>query len=186
MIFRQSRGRILPKKRKAVGIPKMEYNESEIREQYRNITKKLIEKNLEITTMESCTSGQIASLLTDSEGASAILKGAFVTYSNEGKILQGVPAETIEEYGVYSAETAAEMAKACRKAYSADIGIGITGTFGNLDPNNPDSVAGKVFFAFDKNGEISVFERNFSKKESRFDYKIAAAKEVADELEKLF
>ena len=88
--------------------------------------------------------------------------------------------------GAAGLRQAAEMAKACRRAYSADIGIGITGTFGNLDPNNPDSVAGKVFFAFDKNGEISVFERDFSKKESRFEYKIAAAKEVADELEKLF
>ncbi|MBQ6877481.1 MAG: CinA family protein [Oscillospiraceae bacterium] len=160
--------------------------EKETREKYKKLTEKLIEKGLTVTTMESCTSGLIASLITDSEGASAALKGAFVTYSNEAKIMQGVPAETIENFGVYSKETAAEMAKACRRAYSADIGIGITGTFGNLDPNNPDSVAGKVFFAFDKNGEISVFERNFSKKESRFDYKIAAAKEVADELEKLF
>lgn len=160
--------------------------EKEIREKYKKLTEKLIEKELTVTTMESCTSGLIASLITDSEGASAALKGAFVTYSNEAKIMQGVPAETIEKFGVYSKETAAEMAKACRRAYSADIGIGITGTFGNLDPNNPDSVTGKVFFAFDKNGEISVFERNFSKKESRFDYKIAAAKEVADELEKLF
>lgn len=160
--------------------------EKETREKYKKLTGKLIEKGLSVTTMESCTSGLIASLITDSEGASAALKGAFVTYSNEAKIMQGVPAETIENFGVYSKETAAEMAKACRRAYSADIGIGITGTFGNLDPNNPDSVAGKVFFAFDKNGEISVFERDFSKKESRFDYKIAAAKEVADELEKLF
>ena len=35
--------------------------------------------------MESCTSGQIASLITDSEGSSAIFKGALITYSNEFK-----------------------------------------------------------------------------------------------------
>lgn len=163
----------------------MEYNERKIREQYRNITKKLIEKNLEITTMESCTSGQIASLLTDSEGASAILKGAFVTYSNEGKILQGVPAETIEQHGVYSAETAAEMAKACRNAYKADIGIGITGTFSNVDPQNPDSVSGEIYFAIDFRGETKTFGRKLPHFETRFEYKIAAAKEIADELEKI-
>ena len=162
-----------------------EYSESKTREQYQKITKKLIEKHLEITTMESCTSGQIASLFTDSEGASAILKGAFVTYSNEGKILQGVPAETIEKYGVYSAETAGEMAKACRKAYSADIGIGITGTFGNVDPKNPDSVSGEIYFAVDFRGETTVFERRLPHFESRFAYKMAAAKEVAEELEKI-
>ena len=64
------------------------YIESDIRNNYRALTKCLIEKHLSITTMESATSGQIASLITDTEGASAILKGAFITYSNEAKIMQ--------------------------------------------------------------------------------------------------
>lgn len=162
-----------------------EYLESEISRHFEAITKKLIEKKLTVTTMESCTSGFIASLLTDTEGASAILKGAFVTYSNEGKILQGVPAETIEKYGVYSKETAEEMAKACRMAYKADMGIGITGTFGNIDPKNPDSVCGEIFFAVDFKGEISVFERKLLPQKSRFEYKIAAANEVAKEILKI-
>ena len=162
-----------------------EYFESGISAAFEAVTKRLIEKNLTVTTMESCTSGFIASLITDTEGASAVLKGAFVTYSNKGKIMQGVPAETIEKYGVYSGETAAEMAKACRRAYSADIGIGITGTFGNVDPNNPDSVRGEVYFAIDFRGEVSVFERNLPMQKSRFDYKIAAANEVAEELLKI-
>ena len=75
--------------------------ENEIRERYRLLTKKLIEKKLTITTMESATGGQIASLITDTEGSSSVLKGAFVTYCNEAKIMQGVPAETIERYSVY-------------------------------------------------------------------------------------
>ena len=61
----------------------MSYDEREIREHYHDLTERLIEKKLTITTMESATSGQIASLITDTEGASAILKGAFITYSNE-------------------------------------------------------------------------------------------------------
>ena len=65
------------------------YNESDIRKDYHNLTKLLIEKNMTITTMESATSGQIASLITDTEGSSAILKGAFITYCNEAKIMQG-------------------------------------------------------------------------------------------------
>ena len=44
------------------------YNESDIRKDYHNLTKLLIEKNMTITTMESATSGQIASLITDTEG----------------------------------------------------------------------------------------------------------------------
>lgn len=162
----------------------MKKTEKEIRNQYEKLTKKLIEKKLAVTTMESCTSGQIASLFTDTEGASAIIKGAFVTYSNEGKIMQGVPAETIEKSGVYSGETAAEMAKACRRAYSADIGIGITGTFGNIDPNNPDSIPGKVYFAFDGAFGTKVFEKDLCCEKCRFDYKMAIAEEIAEELEK--
>lgn len=164
----------------------MEKNHEEnVRKQYCEITKKLIEKRKTITTMESCTSGQIASLITDTEGASAVIKGAFVTYSNEGKIMQGVPAETIDKFGVYSKETAAEMAKACRNAYKADIGIGITGTFGNADPDNADSVPGRVFFAFDFFEGTKTFEKNLLHQKNRLDYKMAIAKEIADELEKI-
>ena len=125
-----------------------EYNESEIRNHYHELTDLLIERGLTITTMESATSGQLASLITDTEGSSAVLKGAFVTYCNEAKILQGVPAEILERYTVYSGETAEAMAEACRKAYGADIGIGVTGTMGNVDPANPEaSVPGQVYFA---------------------------------------
>ena len=57
----------------------MIYIEEETRGHYHSLTKLLIEKGLTITTMESATSGQIASLITDTEGSSAVLKGAFIT-----------------------------------------------------------------------------------------------------------
>ena len=115
------------------------YNESDIRNDYRRLTKLLIERGMTISTMESATSGQIASLITDTEGSSAVLKGAFVTYCNEAKIMQGVPAEILDKYTVYSKETAEAMAKACAKVYEANIGIGVTGTMGNVDPANPEA-----------------------------------------------
>ena len=102
-----------------------EQMEKTIRNNYRRLTGCLIDRKMTITTMESITCGQIASLITDTEGASAILKGAFVTYSNEAKIMQGVPEAVIETCGVYSKETARAMAEACKQAYRADIGIGI-------------------------------------------------------------
>lgn len=152
---------------------------------YEKITKTLIKKNKTISTMESCTAGLIASLLTDTEGSSAILKGAFVTYSNVAKVMQGVPAEIIEQKGVYSFETAEAMAAACRKAYDSNIGIGITGTFGNLDPNNPDSEAGVVYFAIDFEGKVSSYKVLLEYCNSRYEYKLLAADKVADELLKL-
>ena len=149
---------------------------------YQLLTKKLIEKQLTITTMESCTAGLLMSLITDTEGSSAVTKGGFVTYSNEAKILNGVPAETIEKYGVYSKETAKAMAMACRKTYGANIGVGVTGTFGNVDPNNKDSVPGQVFFAIDMDGDVIAYERILEKQESRNAYKYAVANEIVVEL----
>lgn len=136
--------------------------------------------------MESATSGQISSLITDTEGSSAVIKGAFVTYCNEAKIMQGVPEEIINKYSVYSAETASAMAEACAKAYGADIGIGVTGTMGNADPANPDSsVPGQVYFAIRYLNETRAFFREIPVQESRLMYKLAVAKEIFDELIKL-
>lgn len=127
-------------------------------------TKKLIEKNLTITFMESCTSGLLASMFTDTSGASAVFKGSLVTYSNEMKIAAGVPSEVIEKFGVYSSECARAMAETVKKIYSADIAVSITGTTGNADPANADSVLGKAFFCIVAGGEIFDFiiEENVS------------------------
>lgn len=159
------------------------YVESEIRADYRKLTKLLIEKKLTITTMESATSGQIASLITDTEGSSSVLKGAFVTYCNEAKIMQGVPSAVIERYTVYSKETAQAMATACAKTYRADIGIGVTGTMGNVDPENPDcSVLGQVYFAIYLDGRVQSYCVELQPQPTRFSYKLAVAKEIYDKL----
>lgn len=110
------------------------------------VTKLLIQKNLTITFMESCTSGLLASMFTDTEGASKVFTGSLVTYSNDQKIRAGVDPKIIETYGVYSIETAREMAAVVQKLYKTEIAVGITGTTGNIDPNNPDSVQGQAFF----------------------------------------
>ncbi len=152
--------------------------EKRVRAQYRELTETLIQKKKTITTMESATSGQVASLITDTEGSSAVLKGAFITYSNEAKILQGVPGEIIETYGVYSRETARAMAEACRRTYGADLSIGVTGTMGNVDPVNADSVPGQVYFALDIEGQVTDYYRELAPQPSRYAYKLLVAEEI--------
>lgn len=109
-------------------------------------SKRCIENGWRIAFMESCTSGLLSSLFTDTEGASAVFKGSFVTYSNEEKIQQGVSPEIIDKFGVYSSECAQAMAKAAQNHFCSDISVGVTGTAGNLDPENSDSVLGNAFF----------------------------------------
>ena len=64
-----------------------------------------------LTTAESATGGMIASTLINVPGISAFFTEGYVTYSNEAKVkMIHVKPETIERYGVVSAETAADMA----------------------------------------------------------------------------
>ena len=153
-----------------------------VREKYHTITKTLIERNISISTMESCTAGLVSSLLTDTEGSSQILKGAFVTYSNEAKVMQGVPPEVIRRYGVYSRETAEEMVLACRSAYRADIGVGITGTMANADPDNPDSVPGEIFLAIAQERGVRSRKLILPSVPDRLAGKLQAADAAADDL----
>ena len=152
------------------------------KDKYRRITELLIESDVSAATMESCTSGSIVSALTDTEGASAVIRGGFVTYCNEAKIRAGVPEETIDTYGVYSEETALAMARACRENLSAEIGIGITGTFGNVDPANADSTPGKVCFAVVFTGIEKVWTCTVPEQPSRAAYKQYMCELVADRL----
>ena len=100
-----------------------------------NIIKKLIDTHTTVSTMESCTSGMIASTITDTEGASAIFPGGYVTYLNETKIFIGV-----------------------EEKMHTDIAIGITGTTGNIDPNNADSMQGVVYFCIRVKDKENTFE----------------------------
>ena len=131
----------------------------------------LKEKGLTITTMESCTGGALISAITDIEGASSITEGGYVTYSNDAKIQAGVSENIINTFGVYSKETAVEMAKVCKTLRKADIGIGVTGSLNNIDLSNKDSVPCRVFYAICYDEAIEVFEievpkfsRNIQKK----------------------
>ncbi len=160
--------------------------EQDVREAFERITRTLIERKQTISTMESCTAGLLSSLLTDTEGASGIFRGAYVTYSNEAKVMAGVPAGIIQNYSVYSRETAAAMAAACRKAFRADIGVGITGSFSNADPANPEaSVPGEVYFAIETSSGTETFFLQLPVGGSRFSSKLSAARAVASELMKL-
>ncbi|HEY7983825.1 MAG TPA: competence/damage-inducible protein A [Ktedonobacterales bacterium] len=97
----------------------------------------LIERGWSLATMESCTGGLLASLLTDVPGISAIYHGGLVSYSATMKAAWGVPAEVLEAHGTVSEPTARAMARAVRQRLDADVGIAVTGVAG------PDAVEGK-------------------------------------------
>lgn len=100
------------------------------------IINKLIENNQTISTMESCTGGCLVNELTNIHNSSKVLKFSAITYSNEYKEKMGVSKDTIDNYGVYSIETAKEMSKVISNYTNSDYGIGITGTLNDIDKEN--------------------------------------------------
>ena len=93
---------------------------------------KLIELNKTISTMESCTGGGVANSITNIPGASEIFYFGAVTYSNQFKVKMGVNNDLIDEYSVYSAEVAKDMARAIVELTSSNYGVGITGKLNKI------------------------------------------------------
>lgn len=83
-----------------------------------------------LATMESCTGGLLASVVTDVAGSSDYYLGGFVTYASGSKIAHGVDPAVIEQHGVISPQVAEAMAEAARRNLRADYGVGITGVAG--------------------------------------------------------
>ena len=161
-------------------------SENNMKNKIDNLIKKLISSGTTISTMESCTSGLIASMITDTEGASAIFPGGYVTYLNQTKIFVGVDEGIINKYGVYSNECAKAMAQTVKEKLNTDIAIGITGTTGNVDPNNADSVQGVAFFCILVHEKPYVFEVHAEVSGmSRHEIKLLYTDRVFQELKKL-
>ena len=112
----------------------------------------LIQNNLTVSTAESCTSGLLASRLTDVPGSSQYFKGGSVCYSNELKINDvGVDKDLIERYGAVSEEVVESLAKNIAEKNNSDIGIGITGIAGP-DGGTEKKPVGLVF--------VGIFYKN--------------------------
>lgn len=116
-------------------------------------------KRLSLATMESCTGGLLASVLTDAPGSSAYFRGGLVAYSNEMKSAWGVDAKLIEERGAVSPEVAQAMATAARLRLGADIGIGITGVAGPTEIEGKP--AGTIYIAIDDGRKRRLISGNY-------------------------
>ncbi len=91
----------------------------------------LFEKNLTISTAESCTAGILASGLTSVPGSSGYFTGGINAYSNAVKInMLGAGSGTIEKHGAVSPECAEEMAVKCAEKFGTDIAVSTTGIAG--------------------------------------------------------
>lgn len=150
------------------------------------IVQRLAKKHNTIATMESCTGGELASQITNVSGASEVLLESYVSYCNGAKIKFGVPEYVINRYSVYSAETAIVMARAVKNMACSDIGVGITGQLGRIDPSNPGRMSNTAWYAITKEGNEIVRKIDIAKEMTRAEKKDVIIREIVEDLYHLY
>ena len=109
----------------------------------------LKETGTTIAFAESLTGGMISSRLVDVPGASDVLLGSVVSYTNDIKInILGVSKDTIDAHTEVSGECAEEMASGVKRLTGADIAFSATGFAGDYEDHPEDSQNGTVWFGF--------------------------------------
>ena len=153
-----------------VDVPALEYT----------VVRALREHGLHAAAAESCTGGELEARITDIPGASAVLRGGVVVYTNDAKhLLLGIPRDTLEKYGAVSREVAAELAERVRLKLGAQLGVGITGLAGpDGDGRNP---VGTVFVSLSDGTRTWVREKHISNRD-RATVRLYACQNVFDML----
>jgi len=126
------------------------------------ITEKLKKLSVKIALAESCTAGMISALLANTEGASGVLWGSFVCYTQEAKVsMLGLDNERLNTCGLVSRETACSMAQAAMQKSCADIGASVTGLAGPFGDGSGVPVGTVWTSAALKNGRTEAREYHF-------------------------
>ena len=121
----------------------------------------LKEKELTLTTAESCTGGMLGARLTNVPGVSDVYKQGFITYSNRSKRkMLDVKKNTLKDYGAVSDKTAKEMAKNGAFITGSDACVSITGIAGP-GGGTPEKPVGLVYIACCYHDNITVNEYHF-------------------------
>ncbi|MCS7074188.1 MAG: nicotinamide-nucleotide amidohydrolase family protein, partial [Bacteroidia bacterium] len=128
----------------------------------------LLERNrMTIAFAESCTGGACTARLVQVSGASSVLEGSIVCYSNRIKEQElGVSAQTLASEGAVSQATAEQMAIGIRNKMNASIGVAITGIAGP-EGGTPEKPVGTVWIAVATQSDVQAMRFQFEKDRQR-------------------
>lgn len=103
------------------------------------------ERGLKVATAESCTGGSVSAAITSVPGASTVMQGAVVSYSNDVKTgVLGVDPAVIAAEGAVSAPVVEQMAAGVARLCGADCTIATSGVAGP-GGGTPDKPVGTVW-----------------------------------------
>lgn len=123
-------------------------------------------KNQTVSTAESCTGGNIATMLTSIPGSSAYYTGSVISYSNSVKRnLLGVDEKLISEKGAVSEEVVREMARGARNVFKTDYALATSGIAGP-DGGSEAKPVGTIWFAVASEKGIVSEKRVFGNERS--------------------
>ncbi len=126
-----------------------------------NLYLNCINKNLTITTAESCTGGMISSAIVHINGSSKIFKSSIIVYSNDMKSkLLNIPKDLITKNGAVSEIIAFNMAKNSLEILNADLSIAVTGIAGPTG-GTADKPVGLVWIAIGTKQKIITNKNQF-------------------------
>lgn len=121
-----------------------------------------LSRGARIGTAESCTGGLISAALTAVPGASAVIMGGIVAYSNRMKHAElGVPEALLRRLGAVSAETARAMAAGVAERLDLTHAVSVTGIAGP-DGGTPEKPVGLVHFGVYSEGAVATERRQLS------------------------
>lgn len=127
----------------------------------------LLEKNLKIGTVESCTSGLLANQIVSISGASEYFEGSLLTYSYQLKEeLLGISNKTLLNNGAVSEIVALEMAESGLKKLNVDVCISTTGIAGPLG-GTEDKPVGLVWIGLATKNEVKARKFQFGDNRER-------------------
>jgi len=137
-----------------------------------HIIEVLSHQQKKVTFAESCTGGLLSYYFTQQNGASKILDGSLITYSNELKEnWLGIANEVIVEHGAVSAEVINEMSEGAINVSHANYSVSISGIAGESGGTDEKPV-GTVFIGVrseDEHKEVRLFlkgDRNYVQHQS--------------------
>ena len=127
----------------------------------KKIIKKLIIKNISVSTAESCTGGLLAYNFVKNRDSSKVFKGGYITYSNEMKVKElKVKKNSLKKNGAVSYQVAEEMIEGLYKKNKTKICISTTGIAGpgGSTKNKP---VGLIYIGIRINKKNIVIKKNF-------------------------
>ena len=128
---------------------------------FNKLLKKLIIKNISISTAESCTGGLLAYSFIKNKDSSKIFKGGYITYSNEMKIKElKVRKASLEKNGAVSYQVAEEMIKGLYQKNKTNICISTSGIAGpgGSTKNKP---VGLIYIGIRLNKKNIIIKKKF-------------------------